>query len=80
MGDYLGLSSLIGWNKNQVFSFIKEWLSKRILKYWKNKLLSRVGKEVVNKMVAQAIPVYSISVFLLPHNSSDDLQKMMNSF
>ncbi|KAA3479156.1 LINE-1 reverse transcriptase isogeny [Gossypium australe] len=47
---------------------------------FQNKLLSRVGKEVVNKTVAQATPVYSMSVFLLPHNSSDDLQKMMNSF
>ncbi|PPS01755.1 hypothetical protein GOBAR_AA18923 [Gossypium barbadense] len=47
---------------------------------WKNRLPPRAGKEVVIKTMRQAILVYSMSVFLLPHNSSDDMQKMMNSF
>ncbi|KAA3483530.1 non-LTR retroelement reverse transcriptase-like protein [Gossypium australe] len=39
---------------------------------WKHMFLPTVGKEV--------ILVYNMSVLLLPHNSCDNLQKMMNSF
>ncbi|KAK5776896.1 hypothetical protein PVK06_044861 [Gossypium arboreum] len=65
--------------RNHVFAFIKEQLSKRI-QSWKNKLLSWARKEVLIKTMAQAILVYSMSVFLLPHNSYDDLKKLMNFF
>ncbi|KAK5770695.1 hypothetical protein PVK06_046848 [Gossypium arboreum] len=43
-GFYLGLPSLVGRNKKQIFQFIRERLSKR-LSSWKNKLLSRSGKK-----------------------------------
>ncbi|KAK8265629.1 hypothetical protein V6Z12_D12G189800 [Gossypium hirsutum] len=77
--NILGVSASLNHGRNQVFAFIKEQLSKRI-QSWKNKLLSRAGKEVVIKTMAQAILVYSMSVFLLPHNFCDDLKKMMNFF
>ncbi|KAJ8753347.1 hypothetical protein K2173_019746 [Erythroxylum novogranatense] len=78
-GRYLGLPSLIGRQKKQVFSFIKDGLSKCIMS-WKNKLLSRPGKEVVLKTVTQALPVYCMSIFLLPRGTCEELQKLMTSF
>ena len=47
---------------------------------WRRKLLSSVGKEVLLKTIVQAIPLYVMSVFLIPLNFCAELEKMMNSF
>jgi hypothetical protein len=38
------------------------------IKGWMEKLLSIGGKEILLKAIAQSIPVYAMSVFLLPNN------------
>jgi hypothetical protein len=43
-------------------------------------MLSQAGKEVLIKSVAQAIPSYCMSVFLLPMSIGDEIEKMLNSF
>ena len=43
-------------------------------------MLSKAGKEVLLKAVAQAIPNYAIQVFLLPLDFCRELETMMNSF
>ena len=48
---YLGLPLLVGKNKRNSFNSIKEKLAKK-LSGWKEKLLSKAGKEVLNKAVA----------------------------
>ncbi|KAJ9132752.1 hypothetical protein P3X46_033589 [Hevea brasiliensis] len=47
---------------------------------WKGKFLSRVGKEIFLKSIAQAIPFYYMSVFYIPVSTCDELEHMMNSF
>nr|DAD46191.1 TPA_asm: hypothetical protein HUJ06_004421 [Nelumbo nucifera] len=76
---YLGLPSQIGRKKNEVFRFIRDCLWQR-LQGWKSKLLSRVGKEVLIKYVAQAVPSYCMSTFMIPVSLSKELERMMNSF
>lgn len=49
---YLGLPSLVGKSKKAVFSYVKEKVNKK-LQQWNNKLLSRAGKAVLIKSVAQ---------------------------
>ena len=76
---YLGLPSLIGKNKKDVFSFIKDKAWQRI-QGWRKKMLSKTSKEVLLKSVVQAVPTYVMSVFLLPSLLCAELERMMNSF
>ena len=70
VGRYLGLPSLLGKSRRVIFGFLKDRLWKR-LQGWKNKFLSRVGKEVLIKSVAQEIPSYCMSTFLLSKSLCD---------
>ncbi|XP_073066021.1 uncharacterized protein [Primulina eburnea] len=78
-GKYLGLPSLIGKNKREIFNYIKDRLWKRIHS-WRGKYLSKAGREILIKSVAQALPSYCMNVFLLPKSTIDELQRIMNSF
>lgn len=62
---YLGLPENLSGSKNQIFSYVQERLQSRI-NFWSSKLLSKGGKEVQIKAVAQALPTYVMSCFLLP--------------
>ena len=76
---YLGLPSIIGRSKKLVIAEIKEKICKKLVG-WKGKLLSMGGKEILIKVVAQAIPTYTMSYFQLPKSLCEDLEKMMRSF
>ena len=76
---YLGLPSLVGRKKRNTFNEIKEKFSKK-LTGWKEKMLSKVGKEVLIKAVAQAIPTYTMSCFKLPDALCDELTSMIRNF
>lgn len=76
---YLGLPSLVGRNKRNTFNEIKEKLRKK-LAGWKEKMLSKAGKEVLIKAVAQAIPTYTMSYFKLPDALCEELTSMIWNF
>ena len=78
-GKYLGLSTVIGKSKNQVFAKIKERVKRKLLR-WKEKLLSMGGKEILIKAVMQANPTYTMSCFLLPKGLCEDLERMERNF
>jgi hypothetical protein len=73
---YLGLPALIGKSKVQAFKIIKDRVGQKLTN-WKVKFLSKAGKEVLLKAVVQAIPSYSMSVFLLPTSLCKDLNRLM---
>ncbi|XP_057452723.1 uncharacterized protein LOC130744566 [Lotus japonicus] len=76
---YLGLPTIIGKSKSRIFSFLKERVWKK-LKGWKEKTLSRAGREVLIKAVAQAIPSYVMSCFILPDDLCDEIKIMISRF
>ena len=43
-------------------------------------LLSRVGKEILIKVVAQSIPTYTMSVFQIPLKLCDELDALCAKF
>ena len=76
---YLGLPTLVGRAKYQTFSYLKDRVWKK-LQGWKGCLLSKVGKEVLIKAVAQAIPTYTVGVFRLPVKLCDELNALCAKF
>ncbi|GKC11627.1 reverse transcriptase, partial [Tanacetum coccineum] len=76
---YLGLPSIIGGSKKVVFQAIIDKIKKK-LQGWKEKTLSIGGKEVLIKLVAQAMPMYVMNIFLLPDTLIDDIHKALNCF
>ncbi|VFQ92152.1 unnamed protein product [Cuscuta campestris] len=78
-GKYLGLPSFIGRNKTAVFSYILDKIRQR-LSLWKRKTLSKAGKEVLLKTIAQSMPQFAMSVFLLPQSTCTDIERLMNGF
>jgi hypothetical protein len=62
---YLGLPALVGADRSDCFESFIERIIQRI-NGWKEKILSIGGKEILLKAVAQAIPVYAMSVFQIP--------------
>jgi hypothetical protein len=78
-GRYLGMPSYIGRAKTKTFQYIKDKVWNKI-QGWKEKLLSKAGKEILIKAAAQAIPVYTMSCFDLTKSLCDDLSSMICSF
>jgi hypothetical protein len=76
---YLGQPTQIGRSKAQVFNFIQDKLWKK-LKGWKEKNLSFAGRGTLIKAVAQAIPTYLMSNFLILKELCDKLESMMCNF
>ena len=76
---YLGLPSIIGKSKTQVFAEVKDRVAKKLVG-WKGKLLSIGGREILIKAVAQAVPTYTMICFQLPKTLCHDLKSMMQSF
>uniref|UniRef100_A0A803NLX6 Reverse transcriptase domain-containing protein n=1 Tax=Cannabis sativa TaxID=3483 RepID=A0A803NLX6_CANSA len=50
------------------------------LPYSIGRMLSRAGKEVLLKSVAQALPSYAMNVFLLPVDTCKELERLMAKF
>ena len=76
---YLGLPSFIGRSMKQVFFILKERIGQKLAR-WKGKLLSMGGKEILIKVVAQAIPTYTMGCFLLPQSLCEEIESMMKNF
>lgn len=71
---YLELPSIIGRRKKAIFGFLKGKLWTKI-NHWSTKFLRKAGKEVLIITMAQSIPTYCMSVFLLPITLQGELEK-----
>ena len=76
---YLGLPSIIGKSKVEIFAEIKERVERK-LSGWKEKMLSMGGREILIKAVAQAIPTYTMSCFHILKSLCDEMEAMMRKF
>jgi hypothetical protein len=76
---YLGLPALVGADRSDCFEHFIERIIQRIMG-WKEKQLSIGGKEILLKAIAQAIPVYAMSVFLIPKGICKRMMDAISSF
>ena len=77
--NYFGLPTLIGQAKYKTFSYLKDRVGKK-LQGWKSILLSRTGKEILIKVVAQSIPTYTMSVLQIPLKLCTELEALCARF
>lgn len=68
---------MIGRNRKIIFSYIEQKMRQRFGS-WNKCLLSKAGKDVLLKSVAQAMPTYIMSIFLLPDSLCFSLERLMN--
>lgn len=78
-GRYLGLPIHFGRSKTTIFEFLKEKLTNKLVSWW-SKILSSAGKEILIKVVAQAVPLYVMNCYMLPLGLCDDLHQLCAQF
>ncbi|CAM8920955.1 unnamed protein product [Rhodiola kirilowii] len=76
---YLGLPLIFSNKKVEMFRMIEERALKKVSD-WKHKLLSSAGREVLIKSVLQAIPMYAMSCFRIPHTLCLKLARSVLNF
>jgi hypothetical protein len=69
----------VGRSRRADFENILDQVWKRI-QDWKIKFLSQAGKKILLKSEIQAIPTYSINVFLLPKGLCSEINSLMQKF
>ena len=47
---------------------------------WKEKFISKAGREVLIKTMAQAIPTYAMSIFKLPKSTCDNINSLLAKY
>ncbi|XP_057251802.1 uncharacterized protein LOC130591872 [Beta vulgaris subsp. vulgaris] len=76
---YLGIPTITGRSKKMVFRELLDRMWKK-LRGWKEKLLSRAGKEVLIKAVIQALPTYLMGVYKIPMAVIKEIHSAMARF
>jgi len=76
---YLGLPTVVGRSKKKPLLFVIHQIE-RCLVGFIEKLVSWAGREVLIKVVAQAIPSYAMSIFNFPKDLCNAIQATINCF
>ena len=76
---YLGLTMVGGKSKVGTFKELQERITKKVMG-WKEKTISKSGRETLIKLVAQAIPTYSMSIFKIPRSVCEDINSVLAKY
>ncbi|KAM2126643.1 hypothetical protein ACFX1R_006638 [Malus domestica] len=78
-GKYLGLPTVWGRSKTEALAYVKSRIQQKI-QSWKINSLSQVGREVLIKVVAYAVPTYPMNCFLFPLTLCRELDALFANF
>jgi hypothetical protein len=73
---YLGLPVYVGRSRSKTFEYLLERIWKKI-QGWKERMLSKVGKDILIKACAQAIPTFAMSCFDLTKTLCEKISTMI---
>ena len=73
---YLGLPMVGGKSKVYTFKGLHERITKKV-RGWKEKFISKAGREILIKSIAQAIPTYTVGIFKTPKALCDTLNSAL---
>jgi hypothetical protein len=76
---YLGLPVYVGRCRSKIFEYLKDRLWKKI-QGWMERMLSCVGKDILIKACAQAIPTFAMSCFDLTKTLCDQMSSIICRF
>jgi hypothetical protein len=76
---YLGIPLFMNRNKRDAFIDIKDKIFTKV-SGWKDKLLSQAARTTLLTSVANAIPTYLMSLFLLPKSLCSEITAAMRKF
>ena len=76
---YLGLPIVGGKSKLNMFKGLHERITKKAMG-WKEKFISKAGREILIKLVAQAIPTYTMGIFKIPKALCDILNSTLAKY
>ena len=76
---YLGLPMAHGKSKVNTFKELQERITKRVMR-WKEKFISKAGREILIKTIAQAIPTYTMSIFKLLKAPCDSINSTLAKY
>ena len=76
---YLDLPMVGGNSKVNTFRDLQEKITKRVMG-WKEKFISKAGREILIKIVTQAIPTYTMGIFKIPKTLCDTINSTLAKY
>jgi len=76
---YLRFTMVGGKSKINTFKDLQERIIKRVMG-WKEKFISKAGREILIKTIAQAIPTYSIGIFKISKALCDTINSTLAKY
>lgn len=77
-GNYLGMPMIVGRRKVSTFRFLVGKVEQK-LQAWGSRVISKAGKVMLLKTTAQTILNFWMSLFLIPKEITDTIEKRMNA-
>lgn len=76
---YRGLPNILGRNKSVVLGYLKDKVLNRI-RSWDSQYIAKSGKEILIKYVAQTLPSFAMSAFLLPLEITKEIERTLSKY
>ena len=76
---YLGLPTAVGHSTSQVFEYLPTRI-RNLVGTWSGRDASCAGREVLLKSVAQVLPTYTMSCFLLPVDTCKKMRSIIGNY